>query len=483
MPSILQKHIHVSWLIAVLSASFVVGVWLASLLIVDMTSWVMLVAGSVLVILAFIIKRASVVILLIAGGVLVGLWRGSLMLDDLKLYNQFYQTEVTLSGIVRDDPTLNDHSQWVLEISRVVVGELELPGSIRVTVSDTSNIKRTDEVVVSGQLLPGFGTYPAVIYRASIKNIARSPTSDPGGRIRDWFSGALRQVVSEPQASLGMGYLTGQKSALPKDLSEDLKIVGLTHIVVASGYNLTILVRLSRRLLMRVSKYTALLASFLMVAAFMTVTGLSPSMSRAGLVAGLSLLAWYYGRKFHPLVLIPFAAAVTIAIQPSYAWGDMGWQLSFTAFAGVIIIAPLLQRYFFGDKKPSTLRQVLGETIAAHFATLPIIIAGFGLVSNVAVFANILVVPLVPLAMLLTFLSGIFALLAPSIAYIASVPTEWLLSYMVNVSQALASLPWAQSELNLPWWILLLIYIALIAACIYMACATKYDLRSSNIVE
>lgn len=484
MLSILRRRVHISWLIAILSGCFVVGVWLASFVILGrVQAWSLLIVGLIFVATAFITRKTYLIILVIIGGVLIGLWRGSLMIYDLKLYEPFYETDVVITGIVRDDPVINDSSQWVLEISRAAVGELNLPGSVRVTVSDASYIKRSDRVSVGGQLIPGFGTYPAVIYRASVKSIARSPTSDPGGRARDWFSNAVKQVVAEPQASLGTGYLTGQKSALPKDLSEDLRIVGLTHIVVASGYNLTILVRLSRRLFMRISKYVAAFASFLMVAAFMTVTGLSPSMSRAGLVAGLSLLAWYYGRRFHPFVLIPFAAGITVAIQPSYTWGDMGWQLSFAAFAGVIVIAPLFQRYFFGDKKPGVLRQVLGETISAHFATLPILIAGFGLISNVAIFANILVVPLVPLAMLLTFLSGIFMLVAPSIAYLIAAPTEWLLTYMVSISQYLAGLPWAQTEISLHWWAVLLIYLVLILICVYMTRATKYDLSKVNIVE
>ncbi len=80
---------------------------------------------------------------------------------------------------------------------------------------------------------------------------------------------------------------------------------------------------------------------------------MSPSMSRAGLVAGLSLLAWYYGRRIHPLVLLPLAMAITVMVQPSYAWGDLGWQLSFAAFAGVLIGAPLIQAYFLATRKSS----------------------------------------------------------------------------------------------------------------------------------
>ena len=85
-------------------------------------------------------------------------------------------------------------------------------------------------------------------------------------------------------------------------------------------------------------------------------------MSRAGLVAGLGLLVWYYGRKTHPFVLLSFAAAVTLIVNPSYLWGDLGWYLSFGAFIGVIVLAPLIHRYFWGLAEAGTLRGLLVET-------------------------------------------------------------------------------------------------------------------------
>ncbi len=212
------------------------------------------------------------------------------------------------------------------------------------------------------------------------------------------------------------------------------------------------------------------------------MTGLSPSMSRAGLVSGLSLLSWYYGRRFHPFVLLPLAAAITVAFQPSYVWGDVGWQLSFSAFAAVMIVGPLLQRFFFGEKEPGTIRQILGETVAAHIVTIPIVVASFGVISNVAIIANLLIVPLVPLAMLLTFISGIAALAVEPIASIIALPATWLLAYMTTTAQYLADLPWAQTEFSASWWMIVLYYGVLIIICVVMQRISKFQLRGVNIV-
>ena len=182
------------------------------------------------------------------------------------------------------------------------------------------------------------------------------------------------------------------------------------------------------------------------------------------------------------MVLLPLAGAVTLIINPQYGWNDLGWQLSFASFAGVIIFAPLLQRYFFGEKEPGNIRQIFGETLSAQLFTLPILVMAFGLFSNVSLIANLLILPFVPLAMLLVFLIGVFAGL-PIIAGIIALPTQWLLSYMVAVSEWLANQPWAQTEVVMSWWAVALAYILLGLAVWWMQRSTGFRLRESNVVE
>lgn len=470
-----------SWLIAGWCMCFVVGVWLALYIPIGM-GWLTAVT-MISVLVAFVLQRVYVVPLIVAGGVLLGLQYGSVSVEARSAYKVYVDQQVTLSGRVNEDPTAGQGGVLKLQVGKVVINDQSLPGAVWVSVTGKQEIKRGDNVTVLGKLLAGFGTFPAMMTRATVENVATPQPGDVGRVVRDWFADAIRVAIPEPQASLGIGYLVGQKSALPADLAEALQVAGLTHIVVASGYNLTILVRLSRRLFMKISKFMAAAGSAGLIASFIAMTGLSPSMSRAGLVAGLSLATWYYGRRFHPFVLLPFAAAVTVIANPSFVWGDLGWQLSFAAFAAVMIVAPVLQRYFFGEKPPGTLRQVLGETVAAHFVTAPIVVLAFGQLSNVAIFANLLIVPLVPMAMLLTFVSGLLGLIVPMFAAALAFPATGILTYMTSTAQFLASLPWAQTEVKLEWWMSLIAYAIMVGITIYMWRKTKYDLREMNIVE
>lgn len=479
----LKRRVHASWLIAVGSVGIVAGVvaaqywseWFGSV------SW--LLVGVSLAVIAFWRRYVYLIAVIFVAGMMVGLWRGSIDQRQLQPYRNITGHQATIVGKVTEDPDIGDRGGLLLRLGDITVDNHALIGKVWVSASTKFEIKRGDIVTVHGELDEGFGSFAASMYYADVTKVQRPIPGDVAGQVRDRFADEVRKAIPEPEASLGIGYLVGQRRALPPELDDALKIAGLTHIVVASGYNLTILVRLARRLFAKISRYTALIASSGLVLGFMAVTGMSPSMSRAGLVAGLSLAAWYYGRKFHPLVLLPFAAAVTLLINPSYGWNDLGWQLSFAAFAGVMIVSPLAQAYFFGDKKPGTVRQILGETMSAQIATLPILVLAFSQFSNVAVIANLLVLPLVPLAMLLTFVAGIGGWLLPGLAGIVGLPADVLLHYMTGVAEYAAALPWAQTTMEIPVYAAIGFYMILIVACWYMWYRTKYDLRDANLVE
>jgi competence protein ComEC len=401
----------------------------------------------------------------------------------MRAYTQLIGAVVEIRGVVKEDVDIRASGESVIRLGDISYGSVPIRGTIWITTPNDRNAQRGDTITVTGKLSAGFGNFAATMYRSTITKVQRPQPGDIALHVRDSFAHIVREVIPEPQASLGLGYLLGQRRALPPDLSESLQIAGLTHVIVASGYNLTILVRLARRLFMRISRFSALAAASGMVLSFIAITGMSPSMARAGIVTGLSLLAWYYGRKISPFVLLPLAAAITVLINPGYAWGDIGWQLSFAAFAGVMIVAPLIQAYFFGDKKPGVIRQILGETISAQIATLPILIVAFGQMSNIALVANVLVLPLVPLAMLLVFASGIGMMILPVIGSLIAIPTTWVLQYMTGVASYLAQLPWALSEIKADVWFVAIYYIVLSGICFFMWRATCLSLKDANIIE
>lgn len=478
----LFARVHPTWHITVFCIGVLSGVVCAQWWN-GFSSYSWLVVGILLLLITLYTTWRWCLLLALLAGLCVGIFRGSVDQNDVYYMKTLYGTTVQLTGRVLGDTDTNSRGQRVIYLGDIQAKDRQLAGKVFVSLQGGSSIRRSDIVTVEGKLTDGFGSFVASIYSASVKLAERPVPGDVALQARDWFAGHVHQAIHGSAASLGTGYLLGQKQALSQELEEALKITGLTHIVVASGYNLTILVRLARRLFAKVSRYLAVLASSGLIIGFVGMTGFSPSMSRAGLVAFLSVWAWMYGRRFHPLTLLSAVGAVTVLIDPSYAWGDIGWELSFAAFAGVMIVAPLLQRYFFGSAKPSTLRQILGETVATQLVTAPITMMTFGYISLIAILANLCIVPFVPLAMFLTFVTGIATSIVPSIATIVGAPAQWLLDGMIWVINQCAHMPWAQIEVSMSGWMAIVWYGILALSCYWLIRTTKYSLRETSLVE
>lgn len=430
----------------------------------------------------FVRKRAFIGLLgIVLFGCFLGVWRGHAQLQQINQYADFTGKEVVVAGNVTDDPVYDDRGRLDFRISGVQINGQPLPGQVRVRTF-VNDLRRGDNVQVIGTLLEGFGNYQAAMYFGGVTILDRSDS--PVENLRRRFFAAVYSVLPEPEGSLGLGFLAGLRSALPEEFDDQLRVAGLTHIVVASGYNLTVLARLSRRLLTRRSKYQAMAGSLMLILGMIAVTGASPSMLRAGVVTILSLWAWYYGRRFHPVLIILLGAALTAGFNPLYVWFDLGWWLSFLAFAGVLVLAPLITARFWKDKQPPVLAQVAIETTAAQMMALPLIMAVFGEVSLVSLFANIAVVPFIPLAMAAALGAGIASLLVPAIAGWFALPARLILEYIVSASRFFASLSWAKQDVAISQIEMYAVYATILFAGIVLYNRLGYRLReAASVVE
>lgn len=433
---------------------------------------------------AFWARTAAAVGIIIFVGLFLGFFRSAPLYQSLSAYDVFIGRTVAIRGIVSEDVSFGDNGGQNIQLKDVRINNQRMSGKVWVSTASKQTIKRSDMLVVRGKMSAGFGIMPAAMYRAELVAVHSSVSSDVGRSARDWFAVKIRQAVAEPEASLGIGYLVGQRSLLPPDINEAMRILGLTHVVVASGYNLTILVRFTRRLFARMSKYLAFISAIIMVIGFVAMTGASPSMTRAALVTGVSLGVWYLGRNIQPLVLLGLVGAITATINPFYVWGDLGWYLSMLSFVGIMVISPLIRAYFFGaNAQLSLLPSILIETMSAQIATFPLIAYVFGQYSLLALPANMLILPLVPFAMAATFIAGVLAVVFPVAATLAHWPATLVLSYMTDVVRYLAALPNASSELSFSLFWLVFGYIFMLIWCLILWKKTAYNFGRENIIK
>jgi competence protein ComEC len=426
-------------LVFVLALTFLCGIGLAHRGVMIDSSWWWLSGVAALLVL----KRRNLltILLVVLFGLSLGWWRGEAYMGHLADFNHYYYRTVTLEGRAMDDSSYGTHQQQTFDAHNVVVASTgqQLTGKVGISGLGFPAAYTGDEFRATGKLYPSQGSYQAKMSYATIVFTGHhnSWVSD----LRRKFNAGMESALPEPLGSFGMGLLIGQKANLPDTIYTELLMVGLVHIIAVSGYNLTIILRATEGLLKKHSKRLSTLLALSLIGVFLLFAGGSASIVRAAVVSVLAIFAGYYGRRVKPLVLLLLAAAITAWANPYYVWTDISWYLSFLAFFGVMVVAPLVLLRLPKRFQSSLVLTVAVESFCAELMTLPYVLHIFGQMSFVALIANVLVVALVPLAMLLCLFAGLAGMLVPALAGWIAFPARLLLTYMLDISAMLSRIP------------------------------------------
>lgn len=380
------------------------------------------------------------VVLVAMVGLCIGWWRGSVYLQKLARFDELYYQRVTITAEADEDAVYGKSGQLTFSAGSIMTEDGEkLTGHIQLSGFGANAVFAGDVVQASGKIYPGYGAYQGKMSFAQTAVLEHHPTILAD--IRRRFVAGAQSALPEPLAPFVMGLLVGQRATLSDSVKEDLKRVGLTHIIAVSGANLTIILRASQKLFGKRSKRISTGLTIGLIGVFLILAGASASIVRAAIVSMLSIAAGYYGRTFKPLNLIAMAAAVSAYANPVYIWSDLSWYLSFLAFFGVMILSPLVQARWPGRWHESIIGGVALESICAEVMTLPFVLHTFGQMSRIGLIANVLVVAFIPLAMLLGAIAGLAGMLTGTFAGWLAWPAVILLNYMLDTAHLLASLP------------------------------------------
>jgi competence protein ComEC len=258
----------------------------------------------------------------------------------------------------------------------------------------------------------------------------------------------LEAVIPEPAASLGGGILAGKASPLGERLDGAFRTVGLSHITVLSGYNVTIVADTVLRLLSFLPRTMSLWFAGSGILIFVLTVGGGTTVVRACVMSFTLLLARFANRTYDAFRALLLAGAAMLLHNPLLLLHDASFQLSFLATFGLITLSPAVSRMCAGVRMPEWLREVLVSTIAAQAAVLPLLLFMSGRLSLVSLPANVFVLPFMPAAMLLTFITGLAVFISPIVALFPGILAGSLLRYMILLAETGRQLPFA--ELTIP---------------------------------
>lgn len=321
-------------------------------------------------------------------------------------------------------------------------------------------------------------------------------------RAKHAFLNGLDSTLPEPYSSLAGGIVIGGKSGLGTALQNDFIRSGLVQIIVLSGYNVMVVAEwvMAALALTPLSRRWGALAGALALLIFVGVAGASATAIRAALMALIALYARANGRSYaagRALLLVVF---VMLIWNPLYLVFDPGFGLSVAATAGLIWLAPIIETSLArggkflrvmpsaapsldGAKRSQKLsvssgfwKNAVATTLAAQVAVLPLLLYDTGNLSLVAIPANLIVMPFVPLAMAFSALAGLagmlFGSLAPLLGIALAFPAYLANAFILFIAHESASLPLAAFTLPaFPFWIVLVAY----AVLIYFASSKRFS--------
>lgn len=266
------------------------------------------------------------------------------------------------------------------------------------------------------------------------------------------------------------GVILGYRAELAEDLKSAFLATGTVHILAVSGGNVALiaLVALVIAGLARLRRRLAFAAAVVAVLFYAWVTGSSPSVVRASIMAIVVLTAGVTGRRADVFQSLGVAAVLLLVLDPR-ALFDVGFQLSFLSVLAIVIGSPLLEPWL--NRLPEEFRdhdvvravvQLLAVSAAAQVGTLPLTMSIFGQVSLVSVVANLAVVPLSGVALVL----GVIELLVmPFSSWAASVyagVNDLVMDLLLGIVRVGAAVPMAAVESFRPdGWTMAALYASL----------------------
>jgi len=356
-----------------------------------------------------------------------------------------------------------------VEVREPAEGALVRSIRFLVTVSRQTQVSLGDEVKLIGQThqdLPfSYLAKEKVVARMNFPEIEVLQEAPPLSlssllkMAREGLQRLTERIYPSPASEFLLALLIGGSHRLPPQIRENFTCTGTQHIMAVSGFNTTIIAFAILFFFRRFSRNLAILMTLLALIFFGLMTGLSPSVTRAAIMTSAYLIGIMAGRPRSSFNILLVAAGLMLLVNPWLLRYDLGFQLSFLSTYGLMTFVPRLSALV---KYLPIVGDAALPGVVAVLMTWPLVSLIVGRVSLIAILANALITPLIPLTMLL----GVLALAASGMMGklgLALIPASWgLLNFILFLINTLAQVPGSLVNFAMPVGLVLLYYVFLL---------------------
>lgn len=409
--------------------------------------------------------------------------------------------EMVIKGVISDEVDYRDHYTNLIVDTQLIErpdkkNDLEVHGKILVRVYDDETYHYGEHIRIRGVLETppeneefSYKDYLALsdIY-AYVRNgeITLLPEARGGHIIKRWIFDLkeralanVYQLFPDPEASLLAGILLGVDSGLPQDLQHAFKDTGTTHIIAISGFNITIIAGIFVVFFGKMfGEKTGAFVAVFVISLYTLLVGADAAVVRAAIMGAVAIFTRQIGRQQDAVTSLLFVAVLMVIAPfvgtPLVLW-NVGFQLSFAATAGLVFFADPLAQWFVRQatrimpkKRAQQIAGPIGEyflfTLAAQFATIPIMAYHFGRISLISFIANPFILPVQPLVMILGGIALIASLLLMPLGKILAIFALPFTTYTIRMVEFFDKMPSGILVLgDAKLLLIILVYLAMLA--------------------
>ena len=261
------------------------------------------------------------------------------------------------------------------------------------------------------------------------------------GSVRRRFAAAASEVLPAGQAALLPALVLGDTSAVPRATGAEFRAAGLTHLTAVSGANVTIVCGAVLLVSYLVGPRVAVGLAAVALVGFVIVVQPTASVLRAAVMGAIALLAVLSARRRQAIPALSTTVLALMIVAPQLAV-DVGFALSVSATAALVVIAPVWARRLAARGWPKPLADAVAVAAAAQLVTAPLVAGISGTFSLVAIVANLLVaVVIAPITVLGTGAAALVPLwpAAASLLIRFTGPELWWLGQVAHWAAAVPS--------------------------------------------
>ncbi|RMD97419.1 MAG: DNA internalization-related competence protein ComEC/Rec2 [Calditrichaeota bacterium] len=280
----------------------------------------------------------------------------------------------------------------------------------------------------------------------------------------------MQKRFARPALPILKGLLLGRRSSIGQETQTSFARTGVIHVLAVSGLHVgfVILIFMAVAAIFRIPRNWMIGLVLAGIWAYAWLTGLKPPVMRATLMATLFLVAYLQDRLTSTANLLALAALIILLIRPGELF-QVGFQLSFSAVAGILYLYPKIERWVKATGWGARLfrfgltRWVMGLLIlslVAQLGTLPFTLYHFHRVSLLALISNLFVIPAIFLTVATGFLALLISPISAGLSSIFATVTQTTILAVANFIHFLAQFRYAAIEnIHIQSWQILLFYL------------------------